>query len=461
HVPWQAGDVARGLDVRAGAYFAGGAAVEATLRTSGSVTRVAWDRLRDDGLTLAAHGTTSAESSSVLSETVAWKVDALRGVRAVKMTTDVEAAARPFDRAAAEIAWLLDGWTIGSSVRSTAVRGGDLTGLGAVGPVVVARRSDGLSSWGAYDATAEAGALVVPGTGTLSFARAEGGVSVADRLGAVATTLALRGLGAVSDDGTRSRLGAGGELRAAAGLPLSRDFGSGDQDDPWVHRTEPRVEAAAIGVREDDGALPTGRGMAVPAGGAWVAAGGWSNTLGRAGSRDSAELAVAAGIIGHAGGSATAPKPILRSRAAWQAPWVAWTGELARVFARTEAGGALASHARLGPSTGLHVVAHVEERDGVDPLLARALVEAPLEPASGFFDASGWTGGARIAVPIGRRVTTRVGADIDLTSRELVAALGAVELHDPCNCVVVRATAAHRIGRDGVDVWVSVDLPAR
>ena len=42
---------------------------------------------------------------------------------------------------------------------------------------------------------------------------------------------------------------------------------------------------------------------------------------------------------------------------------------------------------------------------------------------------------------------------------QLVAAVGALELHDPCGCVVVRATAAHRIGRDGVDVWLTVDLP--
>jgi hypothetical protein len=48
---------------------------------------------------------------------------------------------------------------------------------------------------------------------------------------------------------------------------------------------------------------------------------------------------------------------------------------------------------------------------------------------------------------------------VDLDAGELVAALGSLELHDPCNCVVVRATAAHRIGRGGVDAWVSVDLP--
>jgi hypothetical protein len=102
----------------------------------------------------------------------------------------------------------------------------------------------------------------------------------------------------------------------------------------------------------------------------------------------------------------------------------------------------------------------VAGRDGVDPVVARALVDAPLEPASGFLDATGWTGGARVAVPLGSRVTTRAGADVDLDARQLVAALGSLELHDPCNCVVVRATASHRIGRGGVDVWLTVDLPS-
>ncbi len=86
----------------------------------------------------------------------------------------------------------------------------------------------------------------------------------------------------------------------------------------------------------------------------------------------------------------------------------------------------------------------------------------PYEAASGFLSAPGWTGGARLGVPFGPRVTVRGGADVDLDAlagdTELVAAAGSLELHDPCNCVVVRATASHRIGRDGVDAWVSVDL---
>jgi hypothetical protein len=129
-------------------------------------------------------------------------------------------------------------------------------------------------------------------------------------------------------------------------------------------------------------------------------------------------------------------------------------------------GGAFIATGRLGPTTGLHLTVHAAERDGVDPYEARALTEVPYEAASGFLSATGWTGGARAGLPIGSRVTARGGADIDFSANEpgqpaqLVAAAGSLEVHDPCNCVVVRASAAHRVGRDGVDIWVSVDLNA-
>ena len=128
--------------------------------------------------------------------------------------------------------------------------------------------------------------------------------------------------------------------------------------------------------------------------------------------------------------------------------------------APAEAGGALLASVRVGPAAGLHLATHVAQRDGIDPITARALVDPSLEPPTGFLAAPGWTGGARAALPIGPRATARGGADVDISAGELVAATGSLELHDPCHCVVVRATAAHRIGRGGVDIWVSVDLPS-
>jgi hypothetical protein len=80
-------------------------------------------------------------------------------------------------------------------------------------------------------------------------------------------------------------------------------------------------------------------------------------------------------------------------------------------------GGAFVARARFGPDAGLNIAAHVAERDAIDPVVARALVEAPLEPASGFLSSTGWTGGARVGLPIGSRVTARGGGDVDFDRR--------------------------------------------
>ena len=33
-----------------------------------------------------------------------------------------------------------------------------------------------------------------------------------------------------------------------------------------------------------------------------------------------------------------------------------------------------------------------------------------------------------------------------------------LELRDHCGCIILRGTGAHRIGREGVDVWITIDL---
>ncbi len=295
HVPWVNGDTQRGLDLRAGAYVSGGVAVDGDLRTATSDTHVKWDRFHtDDGVGLDAHGATSV---------VAWDVDALRRQRAVVATTDVEAAARPYDRAEANAAWRGDGWTFASGARTAALRGGDLLDLGVGGPIATARRSGALPRRQASARTTwelEGGAVSgEAASGTTTFARAEGGTLLASRLGPVGATLALRGMGDLADDGFLSGLDAAGQARATLSLPFARGYASADPNDPWVHETEPRLEAAGLGTHASDVLiLPAGRGMVVPDGGAWVAAAGWRNAVGRWGTRDAVELDASGGAVG-------------------------------------------------------------------------------------------------------------------------------------------------------------------
>ena len=136
-------------------------------------------------------------------------------------------------------------------------------------------------------------------------------------------------------------------------------------------------------------------------------------------------------------------------------------GEGAHVLALhagAPAGTALAARARFGPLDGLHLAALVAGRQGVDPILARALEEAPLEPSSGYLATVGWTGGARVGIPVGPYITTQAGVDGDLSTLDLLAVRGAVEFREHCGCLAVRAVAAERIGRPGVDVLLTIDL---
>src|SRR5262249_12075380 len=89
HLPLVPGDVAHGIDVRAGGYTAGGAVVDVRAITATTVTRARWDhRSGDDGLTLDARG---ALGDGPAGTAIAWDMDAIRGARGVLSTTELEA----------------------------------------------------------------------------------------------------------------------------------------------------------------------------------------------------------------------------------------------------------------------------------------------------------------------------------------------------------------------------------
>jgi hypothetical protein len=472
HLPLKRGSAASALDLRAGGYFEGGSAIDAVLSTETTATRAAWDHLRGDGVTLDAHGAIEVGSErrakgprDAPATTLAWDADAIRGARGVLATTDLGAAAKPFDRAAATTTWRTGDWTLATSFRATAPRGEDLVAAAAAGPFATLRRAGAIAGAGAYDATIEGGVTGQPGL-TASFAHGETGALLADRWGPVGVSLAARAAGdaaAVGESGAGSRSGLDGaaSARVRAALPFGRAFASSGVNDPWIHRLEPAVEGAVLAVHGDDllGVMP-GRGLAAVRGNAWVSDVAIASEQGRWGARIGSEVSVAFGAVG-ALDSGTGAQLVARGRAALSASVAALTAEAARLASPGNTGGALTVRARIGELGGLHLVVLAAERDGVDPVLARALTDAPLEPSGGFLSSTGWTAGARARIPWTPWLATTGGADVDITAQTLVAARGGIELRDACGCVVFRANAAHRIGREGVDAWVTVDLAPR
>ena len=455
HLPWGPNDASSGLDVRAGGYVQGGVAVESTLRTPISVTTVRFDELHQSGLALDARGSTSTEAPHATS--LSWDADLLRGSRAVTSTTELDAAARVFDRAAAESSWRApgSGWVVAAGVWGENVRGAGVGEIDAGGPVVRARDSGALGSSGTYDATLESGTVSGARLLALSFARADTGMLAATRWGPIGASLSVRGAADVADQGAQEGYDASAAIRGRLALPLARTFESNEPNDPWRHRVEPEVEVGVIAAHADGllGDIPAPGGVR---GTAWLADAGMKSALGQWGTRRGLELG---GDVGGVGGDQQASALVVRWRAAASGSLLAMGAEGADVAAPAGGWGhALTARARVGTARSLSVGFLVAGRDGVDPVTARALTDAPLASSQGYLATEGWTAGARLTLPITQLITARGGVDGDLSAERLVATRGSIEVHDRCDCVAVRLSAAERLGRDGVDVWLSVDL---
>jgi hypothetical protein len=286
HVPWKSGDTEAGLDLRAGAYVEGGVAVESTLRTPSSVTTLRWDELHQDGFAVDARGSTATEGAR--GTTLSWDADLLRGERGVVSTTDLDAAARVYDRAAAESSWHGGGWVLAAGVMAENVRGSGVGELDAGGPVVRARDSGALGSVGAYDATVESGSLSGAGLVALSFARADMGGMVASRWGPTLASLDVRGAADWATQGETDGYDTAASARARLTLPVVRTFASDDPMDAWRHRVEPEIEAGVLAAQGDGllGEIPSPGGIA---GVAWLADAGVKSALGRWGTRQGFE----------------------------------------------------------------------------------------------------------------------------------------------------------------------------
>ncbi len=485
HVPFKTGTGRSAIDLRSGAYVLRGFVVDARLHTPASITKVRFDRLPsspspalpftdpagDDGLLVDARGASGRDDVMV-----AWDADVLRGRRGVASTTELDAAARPYDRAAVEAVLRSGPLSVSSGAMAVSRRGGGFADVDAAGPVTRVRASGAAGNVLTWDATVEGGALRVANTAasfaaraapsivpdTIAFARAEGGVRAATNLDAVEVSLAVRGAGDAAREGRDEGTDRAGSARARIAVPLARTFeAEAERRSPLVHVVEPFAEAAVLHAKGDAllGVLP-GRGLATLDGTAPLARVGVVTSLGRWSTREAVDLEVSAGGAYGADDVASKVKPLARVRGTGSMRLLGLSLDGAHVTGEGRVASAWAGEGRLrvGASDGLRVLGNVAVREGVDPVLARALSDAPLEPSAGFFAREGTTGGASVVVPFTPNLVTSGGLDADLGAGELVAARGGLELRDRCQCVAFRAMGSHRLGRRGVDVWVALDF---
>jgi hypothetical protein len=261
--------------------------------------------------------------------------------------------------------------------------------------------------------------------------------------------------------GQTSALDALGAARIEIAAPLGRVFA--DEASPLVHVIEPRLRAAAMVARTSGTYFaPTGRPVALVDGQMVTASAGMRTAWGR--------------LLGHSGGSlegdfggvATVGQdtlsqaaPVARGRASWSSRYVGMGGEGAARLDGDQ-GEVLIGKARLGEQDGWYFVLKGAGRRGFNPLAARALATGTAaEPSGGWLATEGWTGGAEVAARLARSVGARISADEDLTTRTLLQVRGSLGYAHPCRCIAIDGFVGKRLGREGVDVWVSIDLAPR
>ncbi|HKQ71410.1 MAG TPA: hypothetical protein VJT73_18830, partial [Polyangiaceae bacterium] len=183
----------------------------------------------------------------------------------------------------------------------------------------------------------------------------------------------------------------------------------------------------------------------------------WGRLLGHAG----ASLEVDVGAVGTVGSSSRA-MPTLRYRASWSSRYVGLGAEGAAAKTQEMLGSVFVGKVRWGEQDDWHLVTRLAGRAGLEPVVARSLAApAATEPSGGWLSDEGWTAGAEVFGRFTRSISAKVAAEEDLTSRTLLGVRGSLGYAHPCRCISVDGFAAKRLGREGVDVWVSIDLAPR
>lgn len=462
HLPWRRasgkGEGEGALDLRLGGYTRGGGVVDGRLYSPTTQTHLRVDHLARTGLLVDARGFGGGTFSPL-----SWDVDLLRGDRAVAATTRLEDAARPWDRAAVEATWA-PGWGRLTGGAQSALRRGDgVDSLGATGPSV-GLGARGVSAEGGAQAWLDASATSLSttgvGSGVVHYGRARAGTELVGALGPIAGKAGakLEATGASGPGLGEQRAGAGqvaALARVRLGVPLARRFG---ERGGLVHTIEPLATGAfgaqagrpGLGLVALSGDVPDARSFAVAA--------GVRSALGPVASRSAGSLELTGGGLSVRERLLPGAQARLTVRASWaalsaQGGWLAEdaAGQPGAVFAE--------AHGRVGAEDGVRVHARVAHGSTSDASAATRLSDGGADTPAPLLTRAGTSVGGRGVLPVARRVSLSGGAEGSVApTPTLLGAYGAVELRDACECLLVRAVGSGRLGRPGVDVWLTLEV---
>lgn len=444
HLPWSEGENA--LALGAGAYMRGGFETTAALRTQASTASIRWDRRGEDLVALDARGSAAFAPTMEL----AWQVDAIRGPRALPGTVDLAAASRPYDRAEVTSSAWLGPVLVGTGFRAYGARNSFASGH-ALGPRLSLASGSTLGGFGSWEAQLLGETLWIEDGLTEAesahAAHADAGLDLATPAGPLVLSHTSRLSSLVVRSGPDASLDAGALSRLRAALPLVRRFGSGEGE--LVHLIEPRAEVSAhlartSGPHFEDDWQPLGEARSL------LAAMGIHTGLAPSDGHRSTSLDLSLGAL------LPSRDPVVFSRASHATRHFGLSAEGAARRQGERWGRALIAHARLGPIEAGHLLFHVAHREGLDPKAARLLRSDGPRPA-GYLAWPGTSAGGAVAMPIAPFVV-RAGADLDVDRGSLLGARSSAEWRHPCGCLSAGLHGQHRFGREGVDVFATLDL---
>lgn len=458
HVPWSRDDMKDGINLRLGGYTRGGFASELMVERKNTFTRIRYDLLEQDGLVAESYGAVSSQDGAV----VGWDLDALRGERAERMTTALSPASAPFDRARIETRTAGSIGTAYTNVRVLGTRG--TSDISAWGPSVGVRTSGALDRFGIFQAGVVGGTLGAPAnavaaplvsaTGSaLSFARFDGEIGVRRTLGPIGLSLQSSAAGDVIGAGDSTFGRGAGVSTLRLGTPLARAFGETGNVRHWWEPYASGTGLVALGDSPAFGItslVPATLATASRNAGALVYAVGLENRLGndKAGVTFDVSLGQVQRVL--AGGSERFAG-LLRYRVKAAASILRLHADGAHL---ASGGHALDAGVRFGGTS--YLSAQLAGRSEEDPTLARIVQSDLMAP---FYARALWSGTGGAGTLLGERVALRSEATVDLTAERLLGAAGHLEIQDKCRCLIVGFHGLGRIGRPGVDVWLTIDLP--
>ena len=138
-----------------------------------------------------------------------------------------------------------------------------------------------------------------------------------------------------------------------------------------------------------------------------------------------------------------------------------WTGAQAECAARPDSDRELfvTARTRAGRLDGLHIESHVTGGLDDSPIAARALASdhfpGTIRP---YLDRPGWSAGSRLGIPWTRELASQFATEADVSEGRFMAWSAAVGYRHPCGCFAVVGRTGQRVGRDGLDAEVTLDL---